>query len=193
VAGEVGRALQRRMGCATQARAADREHGLAEEAHAGARRRGDRLVADGDVDVAAVEIRQCVAGGDADVDARVRDGEGREARDQPEAGEAGRRGDDDGLDALRPRELAGGAVDPRQRLGDRHMQRPAFVRQRQGPVQALEQGHAEPLLECLDLPAHGRLGQGDLLAGAGEAQVARCSLEGHKELERGEREEATHG
>jgi hypothetical protein len=44
-------------------------------------------------------------------------------------------------------------------------------------VHAPEQRDAEPRLERLDLPADRRLREGDLLAGAGEAQVTRRRLE----------------
>ena len=67
--------------------------------------------------------------------------------------------------------LARGPVDARERLGDGRVKRPALLGQRQGAVHAPEQRHAEPLLERLDLPAHRRLGQRDLVAGTGEAQV----------------------
>jgi hypothetical protein len=81
-------------------------------------------------------------------------------------------------------ERPAGAIDGRQRLGRRLLESAAFLGEHQGPVQAPEQRHAEPVFERLDLPAHRRLGQGDLVAGAGEAQMARGRLERHQELER---------
>ena len=68
---------------------------------------------------------------------------------------------------------------------------PALLGERQGAVQAPEQRHAEPLFEGLDLPADRRLGQRDLVAGAGEAEVAGRRLEGDQQLERRQLEEAT--
>ena len=49
---------------------------------------------------------------------------------------------------------------------------------------ALEKGHAELLLELLDLAAHRRLGEVELLARLGERQVARRRLEADQQVQR---------
>ena len=57
-------------------------------------------------------------------------------------------------------------------------------------MQAAKQRHAETLLEREHLAADRRLRQGDLGAGAGEAEMARRALEGDQELERRQLESA---
>jgi hypothetical protein len=49
-------------------------------------------------------------------------------------------------------------------------------------VAALEQLHAELLLELLDLAAHRRLREEELLARLGERQVPRRRLEPHEQV-----------
>ncbi|MNC94863.1 hypothetical protein D3C83_118350 [compost metagenome] len=49
---------------------------------------------------------------------------------------------------------------------------------------ALEERHAELLLQVLDLPAHRRLREVELLARPGEGQVPRRRLEPHQQVER---------
>ena len=184
LAGEVGRHLQRGAGSAQQARAADREHGLAEQRHRARRQQVDRAIADRDVDAVALEIGEGVAGGDANVDLGMGGDEGGQARDQPDPGEAGGGADHDRPGLAPFLERAAGAVDRRQRLGRRLLEGPALLGEHQGAVQAPEQRHAEPVFEGLDLPADRRLGQRDLVAGAGEAEVAGRGLERHQQLER---------
>jgi len=193
VAGQVGGADERRVAGAAQARAADRKDRLAEQACAEPGRRRDRLVADGDVDRAPLQVGQRISCRDAHVDAGMQGDEGRQARDEPEAGEAGRRRHHDGLHVLRAHELARGPVEPAQRLGDGAVERPAVFRQFESPVQAPEERHAEPVFERLDLPAHGRLGECDLLCGPGEAQVPRGRLERDEQLQRRQLEGPAHG
>ena len=49
---------------------------------------------------------------------------------------------------------------------------------------SLEKRHAELVLELLDLPAHRRLGEVELVARLGERQVARRGLEADEQVER---------
>jgi hypothetical protein len=60
----------------------------------------------------------------------------------------------------------------------------AGLGERERAVAALEQRHAELVLELLDLAAHRRLGEVELLARLGERQVARRGLEAHQQVER---------
>jgi hypothetical protein len=77
-------------------------------------------------------------------------------------------------------ERPAGAVDRRQRLGRRLLEGAALLGQHERAVHAAKQLHPEPVLQGLDLPANRRLGQRDLVAGPGEAQVAARGLEGHQ-------------
>jgi hypothetical protein len=109
--------------------------------------------------------------------------EGAQPRNQPDPGEAGGGADHDRLGLAPFPERAAGAIDRRQRLGRRLLEGTALLGEHQGAMQAPEQRHAEAVFEGLDLPADCRLGQGDLVAGAGEAEVASRRLERHEQLE----------
>jgi len=195
VGGEIGGPHQRRMRRAQQARAADRRHRLAEEADAVARAgASNRPIADRQVDAVAVEVDDRVVRRDPHVDVGMGGDEAGQPRDQPEPREARRRRDDDRLRALAVAKRAGRAIESAQRLDRRGVERGAVLGQGEGAVQAAKERHAEALLEREHLPAHRRLRQRDLGAGAGEAEVARRALEGDQELEWGQLESlAAHG
>ena len=53
-------------------------------------------------------------------------------------------------------------------------------------MEALEQQHAQAGFELLDLAADGRLGEGQLVGRAREAQGARCGLERTQQVQRGQ-------
>jgi hypothetical protein len=93
----------------------------------------------------------------------VRGDEVGEARDQPEAREACRRRQDDGLDTLGVPDLARRPVEADERIDDRELQRAAVVGEGERTVQAAEQRDAETRFERLDLAADRRLGQRDLV------------------------------
>ena len=67
---------------------------------------------------------------------------------------------------------------------DRAMQARAVAGQLQVAALPLEHGCAQMLLQQLDLPADRRLGQGQLLAGAGEIEVPAGRLEHHQAVDR---------
>ena len=62
----------------------------------------------------------------------------------------------------------------------------AFRRQAEATRLAAEELHAELLLQRLDLPADGRLGEEQFRRGLGEAEVARGGVEAFQRIEGGE-------
>jgi len=184
VGGEIGRSHERRIRRPQQARAAHRGDRLAEQANAVlGPGRSHRPVADADVDAVAIEVDELVARRDANVDARMVGDEARQARDQPEAGESRRRRDDDGLRPLAVADRARRGVESTQCLEGGRIERRAVLGQGERAVQAAKERNAETVLEGEHLAADRRLGERDLGAGAGEAEMAGGALEGDQELE----------
>ena len=81
-------------------------------------------------------------------------------------------------------QVIGGLLEQSEGPGDGRQVGLSVVGQQQGAVEAAEQLALEPLLQGLDLVADGRLGDVQLLGGAGEAQMPRRGLEGAQSVER---------
>jgi hypothetical protein len=70
-----------------------------------------------------------------------------------------------------------------ERLRRRGVELVPGLGQRERAVAALEERHPELVLELLDLAAHRRLGEIELLARLGEGQVARRRLEADQQVQ----------
>jgi hypothetical protein len=139
---------------------------------------GCRLhVAQGEVELGVVEIGDRVVRGDADVDLRMEALEALDARQQPERAEGSEGGDADPLPAARAPDLLDAGVELVQQRLDRTQQDEPVGRDLHVPGAAHEQLGAELVLEPLDLPAHRRLGDVQLVGRGVEAERAGDRLE----------------
>ena len=142
-------------------------------------------VAHREIDARALEVVDHLVGRrDAHVDVRVVAREAREVRDQPQRREPRRRRDDDGVQCPRAAHAARAFVQFLERVLRRSIEQlPAFGQQQRARA-PLEQLHLEVLLELLNLPADGRLGQEQLGGRLREGQVAGRGLERQQRVER---------
>src|ERR1700687_5266356 len=157
----------RRSGC--QGGTANRLQALTEKALCIARRHRLRAIANGEVDALAIEIEYPVVGGDEYVDIRMPFPKPRQPRQQPQCGKRDRGGDRQRRCRLLAADLGhrtGKLIEHRLR---RHLQHLARLGQSKRAMPALEQGRAKLLLEYLHLPRQRRLGEKQLITGAGEA------------------------
>ena len=81
-------------------------------------------------------------------------------------------------------EAVGDLLQPLEQLGGGPLQRAPMLGQHQRARAALEQRHAQMLLQRPDLPAHGRLRDQQLVGGLREGQVAGGRLEALDQVER---------
>jgi hypothetical protein len=116
----------------------------------------------------------------------VERGEAAEPRNEPERGKAGGGGDRELAHAGIGLEPVGRALQAVERVGRDPVERLAALGQRQRARPALEQFQAEMVLEPLDLPAHRRLRDEQLLGCLREAQCAGRRLEALEEGEMGQ-------
>jgi hypothetical protein len=145
-----------------------------------------RAVADRQVHAVAFEVHELDAGREAHVDIGVCNRETGEPGDQPQARESWRGGHHHRLLSRGLAKLFGHAVQLLQHRTGRDVQLLPRLGETQRAVQALEQRHVQPLLECGDLPADGRLRERQFVGGPGEAQVPGCGLERFEQVQRGQ-------
>ena len=142
-----------------------------------------RPVAQREVEAVALEVLDFGVRSDAHVDAGVLAREAREARDQPERGEGMRGGHGERLLARLRAQPVGCSAHRREGLRRRGVELVPRLGQRKRAMPPLEQRHAELVLELLDLAAHRRLREVELLARLGEGEVARGRFEPDQEVE----------
>ena len=105
-----------------------------------------------------------------------------EARDEPKRRKGHRGGDREHSGRARS-EPARDVAQQAQHLARSLVERLTLLGKAQVAVVPAKQGHAELLLEGLDLAADSRLGDVELHRGLGEAQVARRRLEALQQVE----------
>ena len=182
--------LERRL-VLKQGRAADRHHLLVQQELRAQVRIAAPAVADADVDLVAVEIDQPDRGGDPGVDVGLGLAKTLDPGHQPLGGEGGGGRDRDqaaGLQVPDPGDPGGQVVEA---VAQVRQGRLAGLGQPDRPLAALEQGHAQIVLQALDLMADGGGGHVQLLRRLGEAEMAGGGLEGAQGVER--RQSARHG
>ncbi len=181
---EVGRRAQRMLAL-HQRRAADREH-LDRQAQLGVQARVDAAaVAHRHVEVLAREVDHVLGGRYLEVDVGVGLHEAAHARDQPLDREGRRQVDLERGRALRLAQLLRRVHHLLEGFLDARQVGLAGGGERKRLGVAHEQRDAEVLLERLDLVAHGRGRDEELVGRAREAQVPRRDLEGTQRIERG--------
>ena len=140
-------------------------------------------MADGEVEAVAVEILDARVGHDAHVDPRVAASETGKTRNEPQGRERVRGGDREAFFPRLGAQSVRGGAHGGEDLRRGRVEGPARVGERERAMAPLEELHAELVLQLLDLPAHRRLGQEELLARLGEGQVARRRLEPHEQIQ----------
>src|SRR5262245_36636579 len=104
--------------------------------------------------------------------------------DQPKRREARRRRDDHGVQRTAAAHAARAFLQGLERVLRGAVEQLTALGQKQSASTTLEQLYLQVILELLNLPADGRLGQEQLGRSLRERQVAGCCLEGQQGVER---------
>ena len=168
--GYIGRGAQ---GLATFEQPGARHHRqlLAKQAQPALGARAWQGVAQGQVHIRGFQVHRHVAGINADVNARVVALELFHARNQPHGCKAGPGGDGHAAAPRRLAHLAHGGVHALKCRGHGPLQLRTGAGQLHGPRMAQEQCHTHFFFQRLDLAAHGRLRERQLIGCGAEVQV----------------------
>lgn len=107
-----------------------------------------------------------------------------QGRQQPPNRESANHADGKDLAEIPFLKLTQGGAHSAKGIGEHRRQRMSLVGKGQAAWKALEQSHAQGLLECLYLMADGRLRDPKFQPGSGEAAVSCRSLEGTQGIKR---------